>query len=105
MAKTVKIVQLTTNQTLISEIAEIADVVPGEPDCKLINTFIVKDELVLEPWLLKVTKDDIFLISSDMILPLVDPKPTLLEKYERLLKPTLSVVQPTPPNPPIKTEK
>ena len=28
MAKTVKIVQLTTNQTLISEIAEIAAVVP-----------------------------------------------------------------------------
>ena len=81
MAKTVKIVQLTTNQTLISEIAEIAAVVPGEPDCKLINPFIIKDELVLEPWLLKVTKDDIFMMSSDKILTLVDPTPTLLEKY------------------------
>ena len=89
MAKIVKIVQLTTNQTLISEIAEIAATVPGEPDCKLINPFIIKDELVLEPWLLKVTKDDIFLISSDKILTLVDPTPTLLEKYQDLTKPTV----------------
>ena len=81
MAKIVKIVQLTTNQTLISEIAEIAAVVPGEPDCKLINPFIVKEDIVLEPWLLNVTKDDIFMMSSDKILTLVDPTPTLLEKY------------------------
>ena len=81
MAKTVKIVQLTTNQSLISEIAEIAAVVPGEPDCKLINPFIVKEDNVLEPWLLNVTKDDIFMMSSDKILTLVDPTPTLLEKY------------------------
>ena len=81
MAKTVKIVQLTTNQTLISEIAEIAAVVPGEPDCKLINPIVVKEDNVLEPWLLNVTKDDIFMMSSDKILTLVDPTPTLLEKY------------------------
>ena len=81
MAKTVKIVQLMTNQTLISEIAEIAAVVPGEPDCKLINPFVVKTENVLEPWLLNLTKDDIFMMSSDKILTLVDPTPTLLEKY------------------------
>ena len=81
MAKTVKIVRLMTNQTLISEIAEIAAVVPGEPDCKLINPFVVKEENVLEPWLLNVTKDDIFMMSSDKILTLVDLTPTLLEKY------------------------
>ena len=86
MAKTVKIVQLTTNQTLISEIAEIAAVVPGEPDCKLINPFVVKAENVLEPWLLNVTKDDIFMMSSDKILTLADPTPTLLEKYQDLIK-------------------
>ena len=81
MTKTVKILTLVSQQLLISEIAEIAAVVPGEPDCKLINPFIIKDELVLEPWLLNVTKDDIFLMSSDKILTLVDPTPTLLEKY------------------------
>ena len=86
MAKIVKIVQLTTTQTLISEVAEIAAVVPGEPDCKLINPFVVKEDNVLEPWLLNVTKDDIFMMSSDKILTLVDPTPTLLEKYIDLTK-------------------
>ena len=81
MAKTVKIVHLITNQSLISEIAEIAAVVPGEPDCKLINPFTIKEGNVLEPWLLNVTKDDIFMLSSDKILTLIDPTPTLLEKY------------------------
>ena len=86
MAKTVKIVTLVSQQLLISEIAEIAAVVPGEPDCKLINPFIIKEENVLEPWLLKVTKDDIFMMSSDKILTLVEPTPTLLEKYLDLTK-------------------
>jgi hypothetical protein len=81
MDKTVKIVALVNQQLLISEIAEIAAVVPGEPDCKLINPFILKEENVLEPWLLNATKDDIFMLSSDKILTLVDPTPTLLEKY------------------------
>ncbi len=86
MDQIVKIVHLTTNQTLISEIAEIAAVVPGEPDCKLINPFIIKQDNVLEPWLLNVTKDDIFMISSDKILTLAEPTPTLLEKYIDLTK-------------------
>ena len=84
MTKTVKIVTLVSQQLLISEIAEIAAVVPGEPDCKLINPFIIKEENVLEPWLLNVTKDDNFMMSSDKILTLVDPTPTLLEKYIEL---------------------
>ena len=86
MDQIVKIVHLTTNQTLISEIAEIAAVVPCEPDCKLINPFIIKQDNVLEPWLLNVTKDDIFMISSDKILTLAEPTPTLLEKYIDLTK-------------------
>ena len=81
MDKIVKIVTLMNQQLLISEIAEIAAVVPGEPDCKLINPFIIKENNVLEPWLLNVTKDDNFMMSSDKILTLVDPTPTLLEKY------------------------
>ena len=93
MDQIVKIIHLTTNQTLISEIAEIAAVVPGEPDCKLINPFTIKEDQTLEPWLLNVTKDDIFMISSDKILTLVEPTPTLLEKYLDLIKPT--VVNPT----------
>ena len=86
MDQIVKIVHLTTKQILISEIAEIAAVVPVEPDCKLVNPFTIKEDQTLEPWLLNVTKDDIFMISSDKILTLADPTPTLLEKYIDLIK-------------------
>ena len=86
MAQTVKIVTLVSQQLLISQIEEVAATVPGEPDCKLTNPFIIKDDLVLEPWLLNVTKDDIFMLSSDKILTLVEPTPTLLEKYLDLIK-------------------
>ncbi len=86
MDQIVKIVHLTTNQILITELAEIAAVVPGEPDCKMTNPFTIKEDQTLEPWLLNVTKDDIFMISSDKILTLADPTPTLLEKYIDLTK-------------------
>ena len=86
MDQIVKIAHLTTNQILITELAEIAAVVPGEPDCKMINPFTIKEDQTLEPWLLNVTKDDIFMISSDKILTLAEPTPTLLEKYLDLTK-------------------
>ena len=86
MDQIVKIIHLTTNQILITELAEVAAVVPGEPDCKMINPFTIKQDQTLEPWLLNVTKDDIFMISSDKILTLADPTPTLLEKYIDLTK-------------------
>ena len=86
MDQIIKIVHLTTNQILITELAEVAAVVTGEPDCKMINPFTIKEDQTLEPWLLNVTKDDIFMISSDKILTLADPTPTLLEKYIDLIK-------------------
>ena len=86
MDRVVKLIHLTTNQLLISELVEVAPMDIGAPDCKLINPFIIKEDLVLEPWLLKVTKDDIFMLSSDKILTLIDPTPTLLEKYLDLTK-------------------
>ena len=86
MDQIVKIAHLTTNQILITDLAEVAAVVPGEPDCKMINPFTIKEDQTLEPWLLNVTKDDIFMISSDKILTLADPTPTLLEKYLDLTK-------------------
>jgi hypothetical protein len=76
------------NLILISQIEEIgADI--GEPDCKLIKPFVVKKELTmntLEPFLCGYTKEDTFMISSDKILSLADPTPTLLEKYQDLIK-------------------
>jgi hypothetical protein len=76
---------MVNQQILISQIEEIgADI--GEPDCKLINPFIIKEQNTLEPFLLGITKQDYFMMSSDKILTLADPTPTLLEKYEDLIK-------------------
>jgi hypothetical protein len=81
----IKILSLLNNQILISQIEEVgADI--GEPDCKLVKPFVVKSGQTLEPFLLGVTKQDTFMMSSDKILTLADPTPTLLEKYEDLIK-------------------
>jgi hypothetical protein len=82
---------LLNNQILISQIEEVgADI--GEPDCKLIKPFLVKNnpiseqQKVLEPFLCGYTKESTFMMISDKILTLADPTPTLLEKYEDLIK-------------------
>ena len=96
MSKTIKIAVLTSKQILISEIEEVPAAVPGEPDCKLINPFVITSSeekitmqegvAVLKPWMLNITQDDEFMISSDKILTLCEPMPTLLEKYLDLTK-------------------
>jgi hypothetical protein len=83
--KIIKLIVLTNQQILISQIEEVgADI--GEPDCKLIEPFLLNADQTLSPWLLDITSQNTFMISSDKILTLADPKPTLLEKYEDLIK-------------------
>ena len=72
-------------QRLVSQIEEIgADI--GQPDCKLTVPFIVGDNNTLSPWLVDVTSENVFMLSSDKILTLTEPKPTIVEKYQNLLK-------------------
>jgi hypothetical protein len=83
--KLTKILALTNSLILISQIEEVgADI--GEPDCKLIKPFVIKTDKSLEPFLCAYTKENTFMMSSDKILTLTDPTPTLLEKYEDLIK-------------------
>tara|TARA_Y100000361_G_C10948264_1_gene232393 strand:+ start:16 stop:291 length:276 start_codon:yes stop_codon:yes gene_type:complete len=88
--KTIKVIALTTTQQLlISEIVEVAAVDIGQPDCKLVNPFCINTEsgqTILEPWLLNITNDDTFMMSSDKILTLCEPVPTLLDKYLDITK-------------------
>ena len=85
MEKIIKAILLTTNQILISQIDEIgADI--GQPDCKLTNPFVLQEDGTLHPWLISVSREDIFMISSDKIITLTEPMPTLVEKYEELTK-------------------
>ncbi len=83
--KMIKILALMNNQILISQIEEVgADI--GEPDCKLVEPYVVTKDKTLEPFLLDYTKENTFMMSSDKILTLADPTPTLLEKYQDLIK-------------------
>ena len=86
MDKTIKAILLTNNQILVSQIDEVPAAVPGEPDCKLTNPFILTSDGILESWMMTATRDEEFMISSDKILTLATPTPTLIEKYEDLTK-------------------
>ena len=85
MENPIKVMMLVSNQILISQIEEVgADI--GEPDCKLIKPFVVARDQTLEPFLMGYTNEDTCMMSSEKILTLVNPTPTLLEKYQDLIK-------------------
>ena len=85
MEKIIKAIVLTNNQVLVSQIDEVgADI--GQPDCKLTNPYMLKDDGTMEPWLINISRQDVFMISSDKILTITEPMPTLVEKYESLTK-------------------
>ena len=83
---TTKILILTNGDKLISQLIEVAPIDIGDPNCKLVEPFLLNDDGSLSPWLVSITNDNEFMMSSDKILTLVEPKPTLLEKYQDLLK-------------------
>ena len=82
----VKVLVLTNKQTLVSQLEEVAPLDIGDPNCKLIEPFLLNDDGTLSPWLIDITNDNEFMLCSDKILTLVEPKPTLLEKYQNLIK-------------------
>ena len=89
MEKTIKVLALMNHQYLISEIQEVGAADIGEPDCKLINPFVVNTEsgqTILEPFLKDVTRETILMMGSDKILTMAEPTPTLLEKYLDITK-------------------
>ena len=83
--KVIKVIVLTNQQMLVSQIEEVGAEI-GEPDCKLLNPMVICEGNTLTPWLLEQTQQDVFMISSDKIITLADPMPTLLEKYIGLTK-------------------
>jgi len=75
---------LVNNLKIISEIEDIGSNI-GEPDCKLINPYVVDGE-TLTPWMKEYTEEKELMISSDKILTLVEPKEQLLKDYLKLTK-------------------
>ena len=79
--KDAMVIILVNGMKLIATLEEVSTEL-GEPDCKLIEPYIITEHDTLEPWLLNITNQNEVMISSDKILTLVDPKTTLLAKYE-----------------------
>ena len=79
--KDAMVIVLLTGTKLIATLEEVTTEL-GEPDCKLVEPYMITEHDTLEPWLLNITNQNEVMISSDKILTLVDPKTTLLAKYE-----------------------
>ena len=63
----VKILVLTDQTLLISQIEEVgADI--GEPDCKLVEPFVINSDGTLSPWLIEITTDNQFMMSSSGLI-------------------------------------
>ena len=85
----VMVLALTNNHFIISQVDEVGPADIGEPDCKLTKPYVVNTEsgkTVLEPFMLDLTREEIFMMGSDKILTLAIPTPTLLEQYLNLIK-------------------
>jgi len=82
MDRTVKCLLLKTNQVIVSEIVEVGSDL-GEPDCKLINPFLLENQ-ELTTWL-DFTDQNELMIHSDSIMTIADPKEELLAKYFEMI--------------------
>ena len=85
----VRVLALTNNHYIISQVDEVVAEDIGQPDCKLTKPYVVNTEsgkTVLEPFMMDLTRDDTFMMGSDKILTLAVPTPTLLEQYLNLIE-------------------
>ena len=85
----VRVIALTNNHYIISEVDEVPTEDIGQPDCKLTKPYVVNTEsgkTILEPFMMDLTRDDTFMMGSDKILTLAIPTPTLLEQYLNLIE-------------------
>ena len=85
----VRVIALTNNHYIISQVDEVVAEDIGQPDCKLTKPYVVNTEsgkTILEPFMINLTRDDTFMMGSDKILTLAIPTPTLLEQYLNLIE-------------------
>ena len=56
----------------------------GNPNCKLINPYVIDKSNELIPWKADITNQTEFMIRSEDILTIADPNGTILDKYTEL---------------------
>ena len=84
----IQVIVLVDKTILLGQIDEVSSEM-GEPDCKLINPYVLKkgisDDYYLETWL-DFTDQNELMIHSDSILTIADPTAQIIEKYLELTK-------------------
>ena len=81
-----KVLVLVTNELIVTQVEEVQSELGG-PDCKLTEPFLYDQENeILSPWLLNITTQNTFMISSDKILTLVEPNSKIVKKYESVIE-------------------
>ena len=75
--KIVKILLLSTNEYIISEISEVPAEF-GDPNCKLTNPCYTDS---MNRWLGEYTNQKEMMIHSDKIITIIDPNEEYLKKY------------------------
>ena len=68
-------------QILVSQIEEVGSEL-GEPDCKLINPYLIDDDNQLNKFLNGYSDENIFMIHSDKILTITNPSEDIVKKYK-----------------------
>jgi len=83
----IKCILMKNGLILVSEIEEMGSEL-GEPDCKLINPYKLEKQSItgqytLEPWM-DFTSQKEFMIHSDSILTITDPKENIISLYTQV---------------------
>ena len=73
----IKILLLSTNEYIISEISEVPAEF-GDPNCKLTNPCYTDS---MDRWLGEYTNQKEMMIHSDKIITIIDPNEEYLKKY------------------------
>ena len=78
----IKTIIFKNNLVLVARVEEVAAIVPGEPDCKLIEPFELKGEF-LEHWPSFSMQREV-MVSSESFLTILEPDKIHLDKYQSL---------------------
>lgn len=84
MEQEIFLIVLVSGEKIISKVEQISTDL-GEPDCKLIDPYLIENDTIV-PWLNTYTNDTQIMISSDKILTLVEPKGLLSDQYLEKIK-------------------
>ena len=81
--KSIKCVLMDVDNVVIAEVIEV-DAEIGDPNCKLIKPYLLKDIEDMTPWKSDITNQTEFMIRSEDILTIADPTGTVIDKYLEL---------------------